>query len=293
MTSALAPQTAALVLAIGLVLALACYVVSNLSPGGMITPGWIALALVQNPRLGLLLLAVVGVTYAAARGVMRVVILYGKRLFASVLLLGVFCSTTAFLFLSAHLPALGEAGTLGFIAPGLVAYQLIRQPLAPTIVATAAVTVLTYSTVLAGLVFGIVPAGGVEPTLGELSLPPVGSAELQLAAAALAVIILVALLVLRLRRVDWALLAAPLRWTGPELALAGGGTIGADDASPRSPERAPLDVATLARHAAGLAHDDWERLLVQLHRHAEHTERPWLDCTPDSDPDERPACRCA
>ena len=42
------PQTAALSLGVGLVFSLLCYLTTNLSPGGMITPGWLAIAMVQD-----------------------------------------------------------------------------------------------------------------------------------------------------------------------------------------------------------------------------------------------------
>jgi len=44
----LSPETATLALAIGLVFALGCYLVTNLSPGGMITPAWLAVTLVTG-----------------------------------------------------------------------------------------------------------------------------------------------------------------------------------------------------------------------------------------------------
>src|SRR5690606_9181587 len=46
-TAALTPEMAALGIAIGLFFSLLCYLTTNLSPGGMITPGWIALTLIE------------------------------------------------------------------------------------------------------------------------------------------------------------------------------------------------------------------------------------------------------
>jgi gamma-polyglutamate biosynthesis protein CapC len=213
MTMALAPDVATLVLALGLVLSLACYVASNISPGGMITPGWIALTLVQDVRLAPLVLAVVLLTYASARGVERIAILYGKRLFASVVLLGAFYSTTALLLCSDQLPALTETGALGLVAPGLIAYQLIRHPLVPTLVATAATTSVTYALVLAGVLLGVVPTLGAAPSLADLRVPALEEAAIGLALAALAGAL--ALLARLMRRIDWASLIA-----GPQPAVA-------------------------------------------------------------------------
>ena len=47
----LAPEVSVLLISFGLVLSLSCYLVTNLSPGGMITPGWLALVLIVQPML--------------------------------------------------------------------------------------------------------------------------------------------------------------------------------------------------------------------------------------------------
>jgi gamma-polyglutamate biosynthesis protein CapC len=274
---------AALVLALGLALSLGCYVVSRLSPGGMITPGWLALAVVESPRLGLVLIGVVGVTYAVARGVMAATILYGKRLFASVLLLGVFCSTTASLFLADQLPELTAAGTLGFVAPGLVAYQLIRQPLGPTLLATSTVTAATYAIVLGGVLAGVVPTEAVPASADlEILVPTEASARLLLAAGVVGALV--------------AVLAASGRalrsWPGLttlQPAFAAAGPVG-DQRSPAPPEQP--DAAALARRAAALAADEWDRFLLHLRDHAERNERPLFENLPEPAGDEPAPCRC-
>src|SRR5574342_891102 len=88
-TAGLTPEAATLGLAIGLVLALVCYLTTNLSPGGMITPGWLALVLIWDYRQALIIVAVGGVTFGLTLLLQRVVLLYGKRLFAAVVLMGV------------------------------------------------------------------------------------------------------------------------------------------------------------------------------------------------------------
>ena len=136
-------------------------------------------------------------------GVEHVAILYGKRLFASVLLLGVFFSTTALLVCSAHLPALTETGALGLVAPGLIAYQLIRQPLVPTLVATAATTSATYALVLAGVMLRVVPTLDGAPALSDLGFPA-SEHVIGVTLAALAGALALAILARLMRRIDWA-----------------------------------------------------------------------------------------
>lgn len=152
----LAPQLAVLSLAIGLMFSLGCYLITNLSPGGMITPGWMALAVIDDWRKAALIIGVTAVTYLGVRGLQRVTILYGKRLFAAVVLLGVLLSTSLFLSVQRDFPVLFVHQTLGFVVPGLVAYQLLRQPPVATLVATGSVSLANYGVVASGVLLGLV-----------------------------------------------------------------------------------------------------------------------------------------
>lgn len=154
----LSAQLATATLGIGLVFALLCYLTTNLSPGGMITPGWIALALIEDPPQAALMAVMTVVVYVLSRVLQRYVILYGKRLFAAIVLLSVFLQLTVFLIVQRDLPLLFAHQTLGFVAPGLVAYQLVRQPPRATILATLMVTGLTFGIAFSGVVAGFVPA---------------------------------------------------------------------------------------------------------------------------------------
>jgi hypothetical protein len=153
----LAPQIATLGLAIGLLLSLICYLTSNLSPGGMITPGWLALTLVEDYRRALIVVGVTAVTFGGSILLQRATILYGKRLFAAIVLLGVFAQTTLFLAIQRDVPLLFAHQTLGFVVPGLIAYQLVRQPPGPTLLATTGVTCAAYGVLISGVLIGLVP----------------------------------------------------------------------------------------------------------------------------------------
>jgi poly-gamma-glutamate biosynthesis protein PgsC/CapC len=176
----LAPEVSALVISLGLVLSLVCYLVTNLSPGGMITPGWLALAFIVQPLLALLIIAVVIATYLVCQWLQSVAILYGKRLFATVVLVAVFFQLTAFIFIVQKSSVFYDATTLGFIVPGLVAYQLIRQPVVATITATATVTMVAYCIMLAGILLRMVPIEGRAAANGIAASPgaPVSSLHL-------------------------------------------------------------------------------------------------------------------
>jgi poly-gamma-glutamate biosynthesis protein PgsC/CapC len=158
LAGSLAPQAATVALAIGLLFALVCYLTTNLSPGGMITPGWLALTLVEDARKVAVIAAVTVVTYFCLRGLQRAVILYGKRLFAAVMMMSVLFSTGLFLLVQRDYPLIFAHETLGFVIPGLVAYQLVRQPLIATVLATSAVSLASYGVLASGLVLGAVTA---------------------------------------------------------------------------------------------------------------------------------------
>lgn len=153
----LSPELATIGLALGLLLSLGCYLTTNLSPGGMITPGWIALTLVEDYRRTVIVVLMTALTYAGSKGLQRITILYGKRLFAAVVLLGVLLQTTLLLFVQQDFPLLLIHQTLGFVVPGLVAYQLVRQRPMPTILATAGVSVTSYAVLISGVLIGLVP----------------------------------------------------------------------------------------------------------------------------------------
>lgn len=116
-----------------------------------------ALTLVTHVQLAAMMVGVAALTYGATRLLQRNVILYGKRLFAAVVVCAVVMQTTVMLALNDQFPLLYTSQTLGFIVPGLIAYQLVRQPFGATVLSTTAVTLATYVIIAAGLLLGAVP----------------------------------------------------------------------------------------------------------------------------------------
>ncbi len=199
----LAPQISVLALSIGLLFALICYLLTNLSPGGMITPGWIGLALIVRPSLALTIGAVAVVTWVVSLALQRVVILYGKRLFATVVLIGVFLQVTLFVVnLTRAQNTFEDYTTLGFIVPGLMAYQLIRQPILPTILSTATVASLAYMVVLIGIKLQFIEAEGSGVAAGGLEAPSLSTGPVQIAIIAVVLVVGFAALTLSLRGVE-------------------------------------------------------------------------------------------
>ncbi|MET8244066.1 poly-gamma-glutamate biosynthesis protein PgsC/CapC [Streptomyces sp. NPDC005202] len=156
--SVLTPEIAAIGIAIGLLFSLICYLTTNLSPGGMITPGWLALTLVEDLQRAAMVVGVTVLTYVGTLLMQKFVILYGKRLFAAVVLLGVTLQATVMIVLSLEFPLMYANQTLGFIVPGLIAYQLVRQPRGATLLATGSVTLMAYVVLTAGILLGVMPS---------------------------------------------------------------------------------------------------------------------------------------
>jgi gamma-polyglutamate biosynthesis protein CapC len=150
-------EIAVLGLGLGIGFSLVCYLTTNLSPGGMITPGWLAITIFDDARQVGLILLMSALTWACIVGLQRVVILFGKRLFATVVLLGVMMQVTLTLLQGEGGTTPSTHETLGYIVPGLVAYQLVRQPRLPTIVATAAVTAVASAVLLVGILLRLLP----------------------------------------------------------------------------------------------------------------------------------------
>ncbi|MFD0069942.1 poly-gamma-glutamate biosynthesis protein PgsC/CapC, partial [Streptomyces sp. NPDC127574] len=104
-----------------------------------------------------LVVCVTVLSYVTTLLLHRFVILYGKRLFAAVLLSGVLIQATVIIVLQMEFPLLYANQTLGFIVPGLVGYQLVRQPKGATLLSTGTVTLATYVVLTAGILLGAMP----------------------------------------------------------------------------------------------------------------------------------------
>ena len=128
-------------IAVGLLVGFFFYEWMGLSPGGFVVPGYLALYL-DRPLMILSTLAVSLLTYGVVQFLSRITILYGRRRFILMILVGF-----AFQWLyrvvaikTQFLPV--EIDTIGFIIPGLIANEMGRQRILPTLGSLAIVTVL-------------------------------------------------------------------------------------------------------------------------------------------------------
>jgi poly-gamma-glutamate biosynthesis protein PgsC/CapC len=133
-------------LLIGLVLALLWAEITDVSPGGIIVPGYFALTLDQPFRVAATL-AVALLTLAAYKVLVRRLILFGRRRFVLMVLVGAVLAQAWLLVSPGLFPAAAGLRVIGLIIPGILASSLARQKVLPTMASLAAVSTLTFAVV--------------------------------------------------------------------------------------------------------------------------------------------------
>jgi poly-gamma-glutamate biosynthesis protein PgsC/CapC len=133
-------------LLIGLLLALLWAEITDLSPGGIIVPGYFALYL-DRPLRAAATLAVALLTLVIYRFLSRRLILFGRRRFVLTVLVGAVLSQAWLLVLPRLFDAPLELRVIGWVIPGILASSLARQKVLPTLASLAAVATLTFAVV--------------------------------------------------------------------------------------------------------------------------------------------------
>jgi poly-gamma-glutamate biosynthesis protein PgsC/CapC len=124
-------------------------------PAGLVVPGYLALVLDQVIFVAFILLISFVTFLVVEKGVSRWVILYGRRRFLAMMIVGVLCK----LVFDRLYPALPfevyEFRGIGVIVPGLIANAIARQGVVYTLSSTLLLSGLTFLLVFAvGLAFG-------------------------------------------------------------------------------------------------------------------------------------------
>jgi poly-gamma-glutamate biosynthesis protein PgsC/CapC len=128
---------------VGILLALIYVEVLEIYPGGIVVPAYVALHL-DAPERVLVTILVALSSLAAYRGLSRYLILFGRRRFALLVLLGAFFSQGAALVVPGLSSGGAEIQLIGWIVPGLLANNLERQKLIPTLASLLTVSIMTY-----------------------------------------------------------------------------------------------------------------------------------------------------
>ncbi|MGD1010389.1 MAG: poly-gamma-glutamate biosynthesis protein PgsC [Candidatus Aminicenantales bacterium] len=133
-------------LLVGLLLALLWAETTDVSPGGIIVPGYFALYLGQPLRVLATLTAAL-LALLAYRFLARHLILFGRRRFVLMVLAGALLSQAWFLVLPQFFAAPLELRVIGWVIPGILASNLARQKFWPTLASTVTVSALTFAIV--------------------------------------------------------------------------------------------------------------------------------------------------
>ena len=136
---------------IGLVFGFLYYELVGWSPGGVIPPAYFALFLHQPERL-----ATTVALALAAWGLLRILqrhtFLFGRRRLLAAVLLGFLVKWLAEQVIAPAITVPFEIHAIGYIVPGLVANDMARQKVLPTLLSLGIVSVATG---LTALLFGI------------------------------------------------------------------------------------------------------------------------------------------
>jgi hypothetical protein len=128
---------------IGLFIGLFVYSKTNISPAGFVVPPSLVIAALQGVGSLITIAAVTALTFFTMKLLKRFVVLFGKRLFALCLGISTLYGTVAFAALHTVEPELFPGDALGFLVPGLIVYQMLRQTTLKTFAVSAGVTAAT------------------------------------------------------------------------------------------------------------------------------------------------------
>ncbi len=127
---------------IGLLISLAFIALTGIYPGGIIVPSYLVLFMQEPARIAGTLIAAL-LTMAVYRLSCRWLILFGRRRFVFLILVGGLWALTWRELFPAIFPLSLEFRVIGWVIPGLIANHLERQGVLVTTAALVAVTVMT------------------------------------------------------------------------------------------------------------------------------------------------------
>ena len=126
---------------IGLVISFLLTEWLGLSAGGLIVPGYFALFASYPERIAVSLVAAL-LTYGVLRGISQVTILYGRRRFMAAVLIGYLLGGVCRLLVADIGLMTYDLRVIGYIIPGLIANDMVKQGVWKTVFAVLLVSIL-------------------------------------------------------------------------------------------------------------------------------------------------------
>lgn len=139
---------------IGLLIAVLYVEITGFYPGGIIVPAYVALYLDQPLRV-LATIVIAFLSLYIYRALSRFIMLFGKRRFVMLVFIGAFLAQLWFLLFPRMFTASLELRAVGWIIPGLLANNLEKQKIIPTLASLITVSIITYFLVRVLVYFGL------------------------------------------------------------------------------------------------------------------------------------------
>lgn len=139
-------MTANLVI-LGLLIAIIFYEFTDISPGGIIVPGLLALYYKQIDRI-IYTIVIAIITYYIVKLISKYFVVFGKRRFVLMIIIGLFLNMILDLILHSFSLNLLNLSIIGYTITGIIANDLYKQGIKKTIPSLVIVTALT---ILVGL----------------------------------------------------------------------------------------------------------------------------------------------
>jgi poly-gamma-glutamate biosynthesis protein PgsC/CapC len=128
---------------VGLLISLAYIGITGIYPGGIIVPSYLVLFITQPGRIaGTIVVALL--TLMCFKMASRYLILFGRRRFVFMILLGGTWTFLWILFFPSIFPLSLEFRVIGWVIPGLIANNFERQGVLATLASLVTVTVITF-----------------------------------------------------------------------------------------------------------------------------------------------------
>jgi poly-gamma-glutamate biosynthesis protein PgsC/CapC len=136
---------------VGLLAGFIYYEVVGISPGGVIPPAYFALFLHEPARI-LVTVVIALAVYGVVRLLQRYAFLYGRRRLLVALLAGFVFKWIAEGLIAPNVAVPFEIHAVGYLIPGLIANDMVRQRVIPTVLSLGIVTIVVG---LVGMLMGI------------------------------------------------------------------------------------------------------------------------------------------
>ncbi len=128
---------------IGLIVGFLYYEFTGISPGGVIAPAYIALYIYQPSQILITILIAV-IVFLIINFLSARLIVYGRRKFLMAILLSFFLKLTI-VYIIQPIPQINlDLQSVGYIIPGLIAHDMSKQKIAPTLLSLGIVSLIIF-----------------------------------------------------------------------------------------------------------------------------------------------------